>query len=127
MRRERPDTRKQERPKVRIRVGDTVEVLRGKDRGERGQVTEVLSRAGRLRVSGVATVVKHQRPGGRARAMQRQAGRIQMPGTIPIANVMLVCPSCGQRTRPRIEGTGESKQRLCRKCSADIPRAGLEE
>ncbi|NUP99264.1 MAG: 50S ribosomal protein L24 [Armatimonadetes bacterium] len=110
-----------------LKVGDTVEVLTGKDRGERGQITEVLPFEQRVRVSGVNTVIKHQRAAGRSRAMQQQAGRIQLPGTIHVSNVMLVCPTCGQRTRPRQEGEGLAKQRACRKCGAVIARVAPEE
>ncbi len=126
MRRERANTRRREKPKVRLRVGDTVEVVAGKDRGERGQITEVLPFEHRVRVSGVAVIVKHQRAGGR-RAMQQQAGRIQMPGKIHVSNVMLVCPTCGQRTRIGIEGLGPDKHRVCRKCGAEVPTAAVEE
>ena len=127
MRRERPDTRHRPRPKASLRVGDTVEVISGKDRGERGQVTEVLTFESMVRVSGVHIIIKHQRRAGRARTMQQQAGRIEMPGKIHISNVMLVCPTCGQRTRPRVEGEGPAKQRICRKCGAEIARATVEE
>lgn len=127
MRQKREDTRNRPRPRVRLRVGDTVEVISGKDRGDRGQVTEVLPYENKVRVSGVGIQIKHQRPGGRSRAMQQQSGRIQMPGKIDLSNVMLVCPTCGQRTRPKIEGEGHDKQRVCRKCGAEIPRAAVEE
>lgn len=127
MRRQRPDTRHRPRPSVAVRVGDQVEVISGKDRGERGQVTEVLPLENMVRVSGVGIITKHQRPGGRSRAMQQQTGRIQLPGKINLSNVMLVCPTCGQRTRPKTEGVGADKRRLCRKCGAEIPRAAVEE
>ena len=126
MRRERENTRRREKPKVRLRVGDTVEVVAGKDHGERGQITEVLPYEQRVRVSGVAVIVKHQRSGGRS-SMQQQTGRIQMPGKINISNVMLVCPTCGQRTRIGIEGQGPEKHRACRKCGAEVPTAAVEE
>ena len=127
MHRQRPDTRHRPRPKIGLHVGDTVEVLTGKDRGERGQVTEVLSHERRVRVAGLALMTKHQRPGGRSRAMQRQAGRIQLPGTIDLSNVQLVCPTCGQRTRPKCDLATGVKQRVCRKCGAEIPKQAVEE
>jgi large subunit ribosomal protein L24 len=138
MQKQRPDTRHKERPKVRLHVGDEVEVISGKGsyvetvsgqrRGQRGKITEILRGEQRLRVIGVNMVTKHRRAASRSRAMQSQTGRIQMPGTIHISNVQLVCPTCGKRTRPRYEGeSAASKQRLCRHCSADIPRVGSEE
>lgn len=127
MRKKRPDTRHGERVKVRLKVGDTVEVLSGKDRGERGQITEVLPDEGRVRVSGLAIQTVHQRPGGRSRAMQQQAGRIQMPGKIHISNLMLICASCAQRTRPQMVSGDGGRQRVCRECGAVMPRVGVEE
>ena len=138
MQKKRPDTRHKERPKVRLHIGDEVEVISGKGsyvetvagqrRGVRGKVTEIERGTQRVRVTGVNTVTKHRRAASRSRAMQSQTGRIQMPGTIHISNVMLVCPTCGKRTRPKYEGeSAATKQRLCRECNADIPRANAEE
>lgn len=138
MQRKRPDTRHKERPRVRLHVGDEVEVIAGKGsyvetvggvrQGQRGVVQEILRDKQRLRVSGVNIITKHQRAGGRSRAMQQQTGRIQMPGTIHVSNVQLVCPICSKRTRPRykVEEAG-GKQRLCHKCGADITRSNTEE
>lgn len=126
MRRTRENTRHKEKPKVRLRVGDTVMVIAGKDRGQRGEITEVLPYENRLRVSGVALIWKHQRAGRRG-AMQQQSGRIQLPGKVHLSNVMLVCPTCGQGTRVGIEGQGPDKQRVCRKCGAVVPAKAKEE
>lgn len=127
MKRERPDTRHKERPKVRLHIGDEIEVITGKDASKRGRVTEILRDEQRVRVSGVAMMTKHQRARGRSRAMQSQTGRIQMPGTIHVSNVQLVCGVCGKRTRPRYEVSEAGKQRLCRLCGADISRTRGEE
>lgn len=127
MRKQRQDTRHRERPKMRLLLGDTVEVISGKDRGQRGRITEIIAQDSRVRVSGLAIQTKHQRPGGRSRAMQRQAGRLQMPGTIHVSNVMLVCPSCARRVRPRYPTTETGKHRVCPECNAVIPRANVEE
>ncbi|MBI2302966.1 MAG: 50S ribosomal protein L24 [Armatimonadetes bacterium] len=127
MRREREDTRNQPRKRVRLNVGDTVEVISGKDRGERGQITEVLRDEQRVRVAGLALVTQHQKQRGRTRAMQQQAGRIKVPGKIHISNLMLVCPGCAKRTRPRFVVTETAKRRVCRNCGQTIGRSGVEE
>jgi large subunit ribosomal protein L24 len=138
MQRKRPDTRHQERTKIRLHVGDEVEVISGKGsyvetvngqrRGQRGKIAEILRGSQRVRVAGVNLITKHQRASGRSRAMQQQAGRIQMPGALHISNVMLVCPTCAKRTRPRYAGEDAGgKQRLCRECGADIARPSVEE
>lgn len=81
----------------KIKKGDTVEVIAGKDVGERGEVISVLPKENRVIVSGVNKLKKHQKA--------RQAGNQQIPAQIlefdapiHISNVMLISPS-GVRTR----------------------------
>jgi large subunit ribosomal protein L24 len=104
----------------RIKKGDTVEVIAGKDLGERGEVIAVLPKKNRVVVSGVNTGKKHQKA--------RQAGRQQVPAQIiefdaplHLSNVMLVCTSCEEKTRVgfRVREDG-FKTRVCKKCGADI-------
>ena len=127
MRKQRENTRHRSRPTMRLLVGDEVEVILGKDRGQRGHITEVIPNENRLRVSGLAIQTVHQRPGGRSRAMQQQAGRMQLPGKIDASNVMLVCPSCGERVRPRRERDEGMARRICSNCGAAITRREAEE
>jgi len=134
------------RPKSHIKGGDTVYVRSGRDResrltpeeidrldseaqrieadrrpGRRGRVLRVLPDHKRLIVEGINMVTKHARPRGRAtRATQLQAGRMEQPGPIAIANVMLVCPRCDRPTRVR-RGTFENKTaRICRRCGEPV-------
>ncbi|HAZ64859.1 MAG TPA: 50S ribosomal protein L24 [Armatimonadetes bacterium] len=127
MKRERPDTRHQTRLKVRLQVGDEVELISGKGVGRRGRITEIIRADQRVRVSGLAMMTKHQRARGRTRAMQSQTGRIELPGTIHVSCVQLVCGVCGKRTRPQFEVTELGKRRKCRQCGADITRERGEE
>jgi large subunit ribosomal protein L24 len=136
------------RPKTQIKVGDEVYVRSGRDResrltpeeverldpearqreadrrpGRRGRVIKVLPEIGRVVVEGVTMLTKHARPRGRAtRAQQLQTGRIEQPGAISVANVMLVCPRCDRPTRVR-RGELEGKSvRLCRRCGESVDR-----
>jgi len=103
-----------------IKKGDTVEVVTGEDKGTRGQVQRVLAKDGRVVVSGVGIVTKHQkpRPGGRG---QVQGGQIKFEAPIQLSNVMLVCPKCNEATRIGIL-VNESgvKMRICKKCQSEI-------
>ena len=134
------------RPKINIKAGDTVYVRAGKDResrltpeqverltpeeqkreanrhaGRRGRVLRVLLAKRRVVVEGVNMVTKHSRPRGRtSRAGQLQTGRIQQPGAIPIANVMLVCPRCDRPTRVRRGEVEGAPVRLCRRCGESV-------
>jgi large subunit ribosomal protein L24 len=132
--------------KLHIKVGDTVYVRTGKDReqkltaeelerltpeeqkreadkrpGTRGRVLKVLSDKGRVIVEGVNMQTKHARPRGRAsRAAQLQTGRIQQPGSIAVANVMLVCPRCDRPTRVRRGALEDRIVRMCRRCGESV-------
>lgn len=108
--------------KVKIRKGDKVEVISGKeeDRGKRGEVIRVITDEGRVVVQGVNIRKKHQR------AVQTQGRRnitpgiVEFEGPIHISNVMLVCPKCDQPTRVGIAREGNEVHRVCKKCQAWI-------
>lgn len=104
----------------RIKKGDTVEVVAGKDLGERGEVVSVFPKENRVIISGVNTLKKHEKA--------KQVGNQQIPAQIvefnaPIhlSNVMLVCDSCNAKTRVgfRFREDGR-KVRVCKKCNSDI-------
>lgn len=105
---------------MKIKSGDTIEVIRGDDWGVRGTVRVTNPRKRKVIVEGINIVIKHQRPVPAGR-QQTQGGRIEIEAPIDVSDVMLVCPSCQERTRvgyTRIEGG--SKMRVCKKCSAQI-------
>jgi len=113
--------------KLKIKKGDTVAVLTGKDAGKRGTVTRVLPSEGRVLVEKVNMVKRHTKP----RQAPRSSGSQQMlPGGVfeqeaPLraSNVALVCPACSKPTRVgfRINSTG-NKVRVCRHCGKDVER-----
>ena len=102
---------------MHIRINDTVEVITGNDRGNRGKVLRVDRPGGKLVVEGVNQVQKHVRRSQR----NPQGGRLSMEMPIQISNVLLVCDGCGRKTRTgvRYEDDG-SKVRYCKKCGAGI-------
>lgn len=104
----------------RIKKGDTVEVIAGKDKGFRGEVVSVLNKKNRVIVNGINIAKRHERA--------RQVGNQQIPAQIAefeaplhLSNVMLVCPSCDEPSRVgyKIEEDGY-KTRVCKKCNEDI-------
>jgi large subunit ribosomal protein L24 len=102
---------------LKIRKGDRVRVLSGKDRGKEGEVMRALPREGRVIVDGVNVARKSQRP---TRTTQ-QGGIIDKDMPIQVSNVALVCPSCGKPTRVgfKVDASG-GKVRVCRKCGGEI-------
>ncbi len=108
--------------KFKIRKGDTVEVISGRqeDKGKRGEVIRVLTDEARVVVQGVNLRIKHQRAVQTQSGRQINPGRIQFESPIHISNVMLVCPKCGKATRVRIERDESGPHRVCKKCQAMI-------
>ena len=104
---------------MKIKSGDTVEVIRGDDRGVRGTVRVAYPREDRIIIEGVNIVIKHQRPVPAGR-QQTQGGRIELEAPIHVSNVMLVCPSCQEPTRVAYAWEDEQKVRICKKCDARI-------
>jgi large subunit ribosomal protein L24 len=104
----------------RIKKGDTVEVIAGKDLGQQGQVLRVLPKEDRVIVERVNVVKKHQRP-VQAGRQQTQGGIIEFEAPLHLSNVMLVCTQCKQKTRVgyRINEEGR-KVRVCKHCKQDI-------
>jgi large subunit ribosomal protein L24 len=102
---------------LKIRKGDRVRVLTGKDRGKEGEVMRALPTAGKVIVDGVNVAKKHQRP---TQATQ-QGGIIDKDMPLPVSNVALVCPSCHKATRVgyKIDASG-TKVRVCKKCGGEI-------
>jgi large subunit ribosomal protein L24 len=104
----------------RIRKGDTVEVIAGKDLGERGEVVTVVPKKDRVVVAGVNRMKRHRQA--------RQVGGQQIPAQIVefdapfhISNVMLVCPSCQEKTRVGFQIHEDGKKvRFCKKCNQEI-------
>lgn len=80
---------------MRIKVGDTVMVIAGNDRGVRGKVLKVDAAAGKVVVEGVNRALKHVRRSQK----NPQGGRLSKEMPISASNVMLVCPATGKRTR----------------------------
>jgi large subunit ribosomal protein L24 len=101
---------------MKLRKGDQVQVLAGKDIGKRGSITRVVAESDRVIVDGVNMAKKHQKPTRKT----MQGGIIDKEMPIHVSNVALVCPSCGPtRIGYRFSDTGE-KVRVCRKCGADV-------
>ena len=107
--------------KVKIRKGDTVEIISGRleDKGKRGEVINVLLEDRRVVVQGVNIRTKHQKQ-VQAGNRQMNPGRVQFEGPIDISNVMLVCPKCNEATRVGVQRDDEGAHRVCKNCEATI-------
>lgn len=107
--------------KVKIRKGDTVEVISGRleDKGKRGEVINVIIDERRVVVQGVNIRTKHQKQ-VQAGNRQMNPGRVQFEGPIDISNVMLVCPKCSEATRVGVQRDDTGAHRVCKNCESVI-------
>lgn len=89
----------------RLKVGDLVQVISGKERGKQGRITRILTEDNKVIVEGLNTVTRHQRPTPR----NQEGGKITKEAPIHASNVMPVDPGTGKPTRVKIrvdeEGT----------------------
>jgi large subunit ribosomal protein L24 len=113
--------------KIKIRKGDSVQVLAGKDAGKRGTVLRVLPDERRVVVEKVNMIKRHTKPRPAPRSSGSQqiipGGVIEKEAALHISNVQLVCPSCGKPSRIgyRVNDDG-TKVRVCRSCEKDVDR-----
>ncbi|MGD0714948.1 MAG: 50S ribosomal protein L24 [Gaiellaceae bacterium] len=90
---------------LKIKKGDIVHVLCGKDRGKEGRVIEALPKEGRVLVENINVSKRHQRPRPIQNASRMggpqiiPGGIIDRPTPLPVSNVMVVCPTCRKPTR----------------------------
>jgi len=95
---------------AKIKKGDTVIVLTGRDKGKTGQVTQVLPKEDRVVVEGVNVVKRHQRP-----TQQAQGGIIEKSASIHVSNVALTDPKSGEATRVGFKVEDGKKVRVAKK------------
>jgi large subunit ribosomal protein L24 len=111
----KPTISKQNR--MRIKTGDNVVVISGKDKGKRGSVMRALPREHKVVVEKIGMVKKTQRP----TRDNPQGGITSVERPLPTATVMLICPNCGVATRVGVRENKDGKRvRFCKKCNKDI-------
>ncbi len=101
--------------KLKIKKGDKVKILLGKDRGKEGSVAYVLGKSRKVFVEGANLYKRH------VKKMQEVKGRIiDIPKPMSISNVALICPNCKKITRIGYKKLGNDKVRICKKCKKEI-------
>ena len=101
---------------MKLKTGDQIEVIAGKDRGKRGKIVRVFSKEDKVIVEGLNLVKKHKR----AKNENEKGERVEIPAKIHISNVMLVCPHTGKPTRVGYSVEGGEKVRISKKSGKSI-------
>ncbi len=101
---------------MKIKKGDTVKILIGKDKNKAGKVIKTLPSVGKVLIEGLNMFKKSVKP-----KKQGEKGQIvSFPRAINVSNVMLVCPNCKAAARVGYVIEGDDKKRVCKKCQARI-------
>jgi large subunit ribosomal protein L24 len=107
---------------ARLRTGDEVIVIGGKDRGKRGKILRVDPKHQRVFIEGLNMIKRHQRPQQVAGAQRAEqvGGVIEREGPIHVSNVMLVDPKAGKPTRVGVELQDGKRLRIARRSGARV-------
>ncbi len=120
--------------KMKVRKGDLVQMITGKDRGKQGRVLEARPNDGRVIVENLNMVKRHQRPRPMRDPSRMGApqivpgGIIEKAAAVDVSNVMVVCPVCGRPTRVAMQAKevhgGTVHVRVCKRadCGQEIDR-----
>ena len=101
---------------MKIKKGDNVIVIAGKDRGKQSKVLRIFRDTDKALVEGVNLRKKHQKP----RKQGEKGQMIDLPHPIHLSNILLYCSSCGRGVRIGAKITAKKKIRVCKKCGKEI-------
>lgn len=106
---------------MRIKKGDAVLIISGKDRSKKGKVLKCFPKEKKILVEGINLRKKHQKP----KKSGEKGQIIELPGRIDVSDVKIVCPKCGKAVRLgyKIRSNAKaqmSKVRICKKCGEEI-------
>lgn len=101
---------------MKLRSGDTVEILSGRDQGKRGKITQIFAAEEQVVVEGINIRFKHLR----ARRRGEVGQRVQFAAPLAYAKVQLVCPHCSKRTPVAAKFIDQRRVRTCKKCQQAI-------
>lgn len=101
---------------TKLRKGDEVKVVTGKDKGKTGKIERVFTKEGKVLIDGVNQYKRHLK----ARSQTQPSEIVTLTKPLPLANVQLVCPKCHLLTRAGFILENNKKVRICRKCQQAI-------
>lgn len=101
---------------MKVKKGDTVLIISGKDKGKKGKVAQSFPQRKKVAVENLNLRKKHVKP--------KRAGEkgqiIEFPASMDISNVKLICSKCGKGTRVGHKIAGKEKKRICKNCDQEI-------
>ena len=101
---------------MKVKKGDSVLIISGKDKGRTGKITKAMPKSLKVLVEGINLKKKHVRP-----KREGEKGQVvEIPMALDISNIKIICPKCGKVTRIGYKIEKDTKKRICKKCKQDI-------
>ncbi len=101
---------------MKIKKGDTVLVISGKDKARKGKVIEVFPKQNRLIVEGINLRKKHMKP----KKSGEKGQIVETSAPLNASDVKFICSKCGKAARTRYKLEGKKKYRICKKCGQEV-------
>ena len=101
---------------MKIKKGDKIKVITGKDKGRDGVVERVYIKGSKILITGINIYKKHIKKNEK----MPQGGTVEVPRPLDVAKVILVCPKCKKTTRVGYVIEQGKKLRVCKKCKSKI-------
>ena len=101
---------------MKLKKGDNVRVIRGKDKGKSGKIEKVFPKTDKVLIASVNLFKRHLK----ARSQGQPSEIVTLTKPLSEANVILICPKCGKLTRVGFKITKGTKSRICKKCKSEI-------
>jgi large subunit ribosomal protein L24 len=101
---------------MKVKKGDQVLIIAGKDKGRTGKITRALPKEMKILVEGINLRKKHVRP----RREGEKGQIVDIPAAMDVSNVKIICPKCGKAARVAYEIKDGNKKRVCKKCKSEI-------
>ncbi len=100
---------------IKFKIGDTVKITAGKDKGREGKIEKILPTEEKVLIPGVNLYKKHVKGFGEVKG-----GIYDIPRALGFGKIALVCPKCKKITRVGFKFAGADKVRICKKCGKEI-------
>lgn len=101
---------------MKIKKGDLVKIIYGKDKGREGKVEKIYCKQNKVLIPGINVYKRHVKKNEQL----PQGGIISVPRPIAVSKVILICPVCKKPTRIGYKTEGKKKLRICKKCQSKI-------
>ncbi|MBI3443536.1 50S ribosomal protein L24 [Candidatus Woesebacteria bacterium] len=101
----------------KFKIGDTVKITRGKDKGREGTIEKIFPSGQKVLLPGINIYKKHLK---KVTSRDGKGGIFDIPRPLSFASVTLICPNCKKATRVEFRIMGREKLRVCKKCKKGI-------